>query len=155
MAEKPQARKYSFKNLLKDRMVHVKELRKALSPGKEVEWEGLLNPNTPRLVDQGILEVKDLGPGDVDKEKGRVADSRAKMSGQVQIALAKQRRRMAGGRVEAVKASDLDAPPPAPIPEPTPAPEPPPVLEPAPEPEPEPGRLDLLMDSEKKKSKKK
>lgn len=60
--EKPEPRKYMFKNITKG-LVHVKELRKTLSPGKEHPYEGVLNPNTERMKDK-LLEIKDLGPSD-------------------------------------------------------------------------------------------
>jgi hypothetical protein len=150
-------RKYQFVNLSKTETVHVKELRKALSPGKEsAVWEGTLNKRTHVLVDQKLLEIKDLGPADAPQNtrQDRFRDSnRAKLRSDVSEILAKQPKPEAKGEAEAVNFDDdLEAPSADMAPEPM-------VTEPAPEPapEPEPEQQPLIDEEPKteKKSKKK
>ncbi len=90
MSEKEKPRKYSFKNITKNMTVHVKELRKSLSPGKEVEWEGVLNPNTQRLVDGKFLEITDLGPS--SGKGNKIKNARVKLEKDVKEIVAKQKR---------------------------------------------------------------
>lgn len=112
--EAPVARKYKFKNLSKG-LVHIKEMRRALSAGKEREWEGVLGPNTPRLQEQGLLSIEDLGPSDKIVKAdpfARTAAAKAKekaMGAEVTKKLAKLQKndKPSGGKVEAVKASDV------------------------------------------------
>lgn len=106
-----EVRKYRFKNITKSDMVHVKELRKALSPGKEAEWEGVLNPNTQRLIDQKLLDVKDLGPGSKNEERKAFAASREEADVHIKKVVKDLQRPVRNGVVEEVKASDFDVEP--------------------------------------------
>jgi hypothetical protein len=139
MTEK--ARKYKFTNNSKTLMIHVKELRKALSPGKSVEWEGILNANTKRIVD---LKVEDLGeptnPVKLDRVTRRkaLAEKEQELTSNVREILAKTPNKKAEGKgkAEPVKASDIDVPDVKPEKK-------------------EESRLDSLLESNKKKSAKK
>jgi len=90
MKKKAEPRRYSFKNISDKMTVHVKELRKSLSPGKEVEWEGILNPNTQRLVDGKFLEIKDLGPSSGGSDE--IAKARKMLESDVKKIIKKQMR---------------------------------------------------------------
>jgi len=106
MSEKDSPRRYSFKNVTENMTIHVRELRKSLSPGKEVEWEGVLKANTQSLVDAKFLEIKDIGPAKdvVDK----VSESRKSLEKNVKEIVANQERPKIkdGGDVSAVKHDD-------------------------------------------------
>ena len=89
---KPEPRKYVIKNIHTG-PVHVKELRKSLSPGKEIEWEGILSEGASRLEAQKMLSIKDIGPSSkvnlkdplvrsakmVEREKAITAQAREKL----------------------------------------------------------------------------
>lgn len=111
-------RKYKFKNLSKG-IVHVKELRRALSPGKEIEWSGILGPNTPRLKEQGLLSIEEIGPpeGRVRPsafpfvKSAKVVQKEKALTQQVKDKLVEVRKKdkPSGGTAEPVKASDVGA----------------------------------------------
>ncbi|MHC4644917.1 MAG: hypothetical protein ACYTBJ_05415 [Planctomycetota bacterium] len=151
---KAEARKYEFENTSKG-MIHVKEVRRALSPGCKMVRECVLSDKTKNFPG---LKVTDLGPGDADAEKDRVAQSRAKMAASVKETLRKQRRKDAGGKAEAVSASEMEVKAPEPKAEAKPEPKPePPAAEAKPDPEPEPDKassgLDELLSGGGKKNK--
>lgn len=143
-------RKYSFKNVSKGQMVHIKEMRKSLSPGKEIKWEGVLNPNTQRLVDAKLLEVKDLGPSNVKVKadllvkKTTSIKKEKKLTEKVRETLAENPnplKSVGRGTAEPVKASEMDVAPVSIAEEPKPASEP-------------ENRLDSLVKKKAKKKKK-
>ena len=126
MADKIEARKYKFKNITKSDTVYVKEFRKSISPGKEVEWEGVLLPNTKRLVEGKFIEIKDIGPSekpvklDVEARRKSLAEKEQKLTTTVREILSSNPNKKSEGKgtVEAVKASDMEEPKPAIIPDP-------------------------------------
>lgn len=112
--DQPEPRKYVIKNVHKG-PVHVKELRKALSPGKEVQWEGVLGEGTFRLRDNGLLEVKDAGSSDKKPAVDPLAKSKASEEREKELT-AQAREKLAAnpnpkkeskGSAEPVKASDM------------------------------------------------
>jgi len=142
-------RKYKFTNTT-DHVVHIKEMRRALSPGAEREWEGVVGPSR-KLEDQGLIKIEDLGPGDSSKAKKKKSASREKMARDVKHVLtSRYDRTVERGKASPAKASEVGttkkgkkskkdkkktAPPPPP---------PTPVTEEAPK-----SRLDSLMGGQK------
>jgi hypothetical protein len=112
--DQPEPRKYVIKNVHKG-PVHVKELRKALSPGKEVEWEGVLGEGTMRLKDNGLLSIDDAGASTKKPKLDPLAKSKASEAREKELtAQAREKleanpnpKKESKGTAEPVKASDM------------------------------------------------
>ena len=109
--EQPKPRKYVIKNVHKG-PVHIKELRKALSPQKEHPFEGVLGEGTQRLRDQGLVEIQDLGestkvtkPSPLERKAEQEKKER-ELTKEVRKNLDKLPKKESGGSAEPVKADD-------------------------------------------------
>lgn len=111
--------------------VHIKEMRTAISSGKEREFVGVLTEGTKRLEEKGLISIKDLGS--VKKEEvpkraltldplQRKLDQEEKereLTKKVRENLEKIKKvEEPKAKVEKVSASEMDVEPP-PIPEPS------------------------------------
>lgn len=110
--------------------VHIKEMRRAISVGKEGEFVGVLTDGTKRLEEKGFISIKDLGAVKLEDIPKRIlsqnplqrkAAQEAKereLTGKVRENLEKIKvEEEPKAKVEEVSASEMEVGPP-PVPEP-------------------------------------
>lgn len=60
--------------------VHIKEMRTAISSGKEREFVGVLTEGTKRLKEKGFVSIEDLGVADMPKRAVQMDPLQRKMA---------------------------------------------------------------------------